>query len=215
MKKLAAFLCVGSWAFFLSPLTVFLSVVPKPGYVVIKTSPPDSEVNLPAHLGGRAHQGKNLLGNGFEPIPLSRLPLDSLNRSLTFIVSHPGFKERELKISGADQLRRIQEMGVVPLDGSVLELEEDTQSYLGLKLEKRWPALLMGLLSGAALIWLTHRQHTVMKRLAELQGAQAGHVTHPFLGIDVGEYRVTEYIGQGGMADVYKAVPSHLLGSPH
>ena len=213
MKALAIALCLAAFLYTLSPLTLFLQAEAKPGYLIVKTSPPNAQVSLRAHMGGRQHQAKDLLGKGWEPIPIDRLPLDSPSRSLTFLINQEGFKQRELTISGDDQLQQIAKQGVVPLDATVLALEEETGSYLRLKLQQRWWALALGVISAAAWLALRHREQTQLQKLAKLPDLQASDVAHPFLGIDIGEYQVTEYLGCGGMADVYKAVPRHLLTS--
>lgn len=210
LQFLAGALCLGSLALALSPLTLFVSVEPKAGHVVVKTLPPDSDVSLLAPMGST--RPTTSLGKGYEAIPLTKLfRADLPRRSLTLFVTRPGFKRKELIIAGENELERIRKSGVIPTDGSVLTLEEEAQNYLGIKLKRRWPVFLLSLFSGIALTWLLHRRRAIMKRLAGLEQAEASDVAHPFLGVDVGEYRVIEFVGRGGMADVYKAVPRHLL----
>lgn len=164
-------------------------------------------------MGGRQHQGRDLLGKGWEAIPIDRLPLDSPSRSLTFLIDRAGFQGREFTVSGDDQLQQLSQSGILPSDGSIIGLEEGAFGYLRLKIEKRWWALLLGLASAAAWFFLRHREQLKIKKLADLPSLQASDVAYPFLGVDVGEYRVTEYLGCGGMAEVYKAVPRHLISS--
>lgn len=205
----AGLLLLGSLWYLFSGITPDLPKENPPNTIVIPVVPLDSQISLVPTPGSELQVEPN------KPIDLSRIFTDELDppQQLTIHIQRDGFEPLKETLEGNEVLR-FKTWKTFPKDGSTIVLKEGETGYLLLKLTQRWPTVPLALLGLVGFIFTTRRKTVAQKRLKRLQKLEEKQLEHPYSGTRVEEYRITDFIGEGGMADVYKLIPDKFLGTP-
>lgn len=163
---------------------------PKEG-MVIHTFPPGAEIY---------NADIDYVGLSGQPLP----HLKSGTYSLTFRL--PGHKQLTATVSGNDFVA-----GVYPPQGELDLQPLTTGQALRDQLRYRWPRW-AALLIGAAVLGLALRRlKTDRKRQVLLESFVPQGESRSLIMEQIGGYRVVQQIGEGGMAEVYLAIPNDSL----
>lgn len=208
LQILAGATTLAALLFLFSPQASNAPKTASPGSIAILAMPADAKVTLAPTPGEAlevpANQSVNLdqiFAGGNDPT------------QLTVRIERQGFKPFEQTFKGLD-VGLFRTWTTFPKDGSTLALEEGESSYLALKLAKRWPAIPIAILGILGFLLANRRKTASIKRLERLAQLDQKRIEHPYCGTLVEDFRITEFLGKGGMADVYKLVPDQFVGTP-